>query len=48
MTKYRAKCDSHEWEGAARDDPDEAEKDLEGHVAYFPDEDHDGARVDPE
>jgi hypothetical protein len=46
--RWRAICDSHQWEGAAQDDRADASQDLAAHEATFPDEDHRGARVERE
>jgi hypothetical protein len=42
---YRAKCDTHDWEGQSRDASREAEADLEAHKMLYPDEPHSGAEV---
>ena len=42
---YVGICPAHEWEGMRRDSQAEARRDLEGHIQYFPDESHSGAKV---
>ena len=42
---YYGHCPAHNWDGMQRDDPGEAQADLDGHIGLFPDESHAGAGV---
>lgn len=42
---YYGHCPVHGWEGQRREDPVEAQADLDGHIGWFPEESHEGSGV---
>lgn len=45
VTRYRAHCPAHGWEGMAQSDRGQAALDLAAHKELFPDEGHAGATI---
>jgi hypothetical protein len=46
QARFVGRCRLHEWESMRRESRQEAQADLDAHIATYPDESHAGAQVE--